>query len=113
MLQRSKGSRQTEMYGIGQNFEATRQLMQLAMAYQAMTVAAAEVIVRRTLQMATGSMTPPDAVGMVLEKATVFAAAAEKAAVVAARGGDPVRVATAALRPYGVKTKANVRRLRR
>jgi hypothetical protein len=101
------------MYGIGRNFEATRQLMTLAAAYQAMTVAAAEVIFRRSLQMATGSMSPPDAFGMVMEKATVFAAAAERAAVAAARGGDPVRVATAALGPYGIKTKANVRRLRR
>jgi hypothetical protein len=101
------------MFEMGRTFEATRQLMMLAAAYHAMTIAAGEVIFRRSLQMATGSMSPPDAVGMVLEKATVFAAAAEKAAVAAARGGDPVRVATAALGPYGTKTKANVRRLRR
>jgi hypothetical protein len=101
------------MVGVQRNLDATRAMMELAMAYQAMTIAAGEVIFRRTLQMATGSMTPPDALGMVLEKATVFAAAAEKAAVAAAKGGDPVRVASAALKPYGVKTKANVRRLRR
>jgi hypothetical protein len=101
------------MVGVQRNLDATRAIMKLAVAYQAMTIAAGEVILRRSLQMATGSMSPPDAMGMVLEKATVFAAAAEKAAVVAARGGDPVRVATAALRPYGIKTKANVRKLRR
>lgn len=101
------------MFGFNNGMEATRALIQLSAAYQAMSIAAGEVIFRRTLQMATGSMSPPDAIGMVLEKATVFAVAAEKAAIVAARGGDPVRVATAALRPYGVKTKANVRRLRR
>lgn len=101
------------MFEMGRTFDATRQLMMLATAYQAMTIAASEVIFRRSLQMATGSMSPPDAFGMILEKATVFAAAAEKAAVAAARGGDPVRVATAALGPYGAKTKANVRRLRR
>lgn len=101
------------MIGWNKGFEATRALMELSAAYQAMSLAAGEVIFRRTLQIATGSMSPPDAIGMVLEKATVFAAAAEKAAITAAKGGDPVRVAAAALRPYGLKTKANVRRLRR
>jgi hypothetical protein len=101
------------MNPLGRSIEATRSWMEFAIAYQAMSLAAAEVILRRSLQMATGSMSPPDAVGMILEKATVFAAAAEKAAVAAARGGDPVRVARAALGPYGTKTRANVRRLRR
>jgi hypothetical protein len=101
------------MFDYNKCVEATRALIQLSAAYQAMSIAAGEVIFRRTLQMATGSMSPPDAVGMVMEKATVFAAAAEKATIAAARGGDPVRVATAALKPYGTKTKANVRRLRR
>lgn len=101
------------MFGTDRCLEATRAMMQLSAAYQTMAIAAGEVIFRRTLQIATGSMSPPDAVGMVMEKATVFAAAAEKAAIAAARGGDPVRVASAALRPYGDKTRANVRRLRR
>jgi hypothetical protein len=101
------------MVYVQKNLDATRAIMKLAVAYQAMTIAAGEVILRRTMQMASGTMSPPDAMGMVLEKATVFAAAAERATVAAASGGDPVRVATAALRPYGVKTKANVRKLRR
>lgn len=113
MLHRSIIGRQANMFGFNRGFEATRALIELTTAYQSMAMAAGEVIFRRTLQMATGSMSPPDAIGMVLEKATVFAAATEKAAIMAARGGDPVRVATAALQPYGVKTKANVRRLRR
>ncbi len=105
--------RQARMFPLGTNLEAARSLMALATAYQAMSVAAGEVIFRRSLQMATGSMSPPDALAMVMEKATVFAAAAEKAAIAAAQGGDPIRVATAALGPYGLKTKANVRKLRR
>lgn len=113
MLRRSMNGRQAKMLGINKSLEATRALMELSVAYQSMVMAAGEVIFRRTLQMATGSMSSPDAIGMVMEKATVFAAAAEKAAITAAQGGDPVRVATAALQPYGVKTKANVRRLRR
>lgn len=101
------------MFTITRGLEANRALMELAVAYQAMSLAAGEVIFRRTLQMATGAMTLPDAIAMIFEKGTVFALAAERAAVAAARGGDPVRVAQAALRPYGVKTRANVRRLRR
>ena len=100
-------------FSIGKSLEAVRAAAELGIAYHVMTLSAAEVIVRRTQMMASGRMTPPDAVAMVLEKATVFAAAAEKAAVAAAMGGDPVRVATAALGPYGTKTKANVRMLRR
>ncbi len=101
------------MFTITETLKANRAMMELAMAYQAMTIAAGEVILRRTFQMATGAMSPPDAAAMILEKGSVFALAAEKAVVAAAKGGDPVRVARAALHPYGVKTKANVRRLRR
>jgi hypothetical protein len=101
------------MFPVLRSLEAARAAFELAVAYQVMTMSAAEVILRRTAMMASGRMTPPDAVAMVLEKTTIFALAAEKAAVAAARGGDPVRVATAALRPYGTKTRANVRKLRR
>ena len=76
-------------------------------------MSAGEVIFHRSMRMASGTMTPPEAVGMVMEKATAFAASAEKATVAAARGGDPVKIATAALRPYGSKTRSNVRKLRR
>jgi hypothetical protein len=101
------------MFPIGKSLDAARAAMELGIAYQMMAVSAFEVIFRRTHMMANGRMSPPDAIAMVLEKATVFAAAAEKAAVAAAKGGDPVRVASAALKPYGTKTRANVRRLRR
>jgi hypothetical protein len=84
-----------------------------ATAYARMNLAASEVILRRTRQMAQGAMTPPEAVAMVMEKSTAFAAAAEQAAVAAARGAHPAKVAAAALRPYGTKTRANVRKLRK
>lgn len=87
--------------------------MAFGAAYMRMSLAAGEVIARRTQRMAMGAMTPPEAVGMVLEKATAFAAASEGAAVAAARGGDATRIAAAALRPYGVKTRSNARKLRK
>lgn len=93
--------------------QATTAWMNLAFAYGQMCVASSEVIMRRCMRMAQGAMTGPEAVGMVLEKATAFATATEQAAVAAATGGDPLRIATAALKPYSVKTRSNVRRLRR
>lgn len=86
--------------------------MKVASAYNRMSLAAGEVIVHRTMKMASGAMTGPEAVGMVMEKATTFATAAEQVAVAAAGGGDPARLAAVALKPYGIKTQANVRKLR-
>jgi hypothetical protein len=101
------------MYGSRKSYNALKTWTQFATAYSRMSMSAAEVILRRSMRMASGSMTPPEAVGMVLEKATAFAAATEKAAVAAARGGDAARIASAALRPYGAKTRSNARKLRR
>lgn len=86
--------------------------LRFARAYAEMSTAAAEVIMHRTMKMAQGSMAAPEMLGMVLEKATAFAEASEKAAVVAASGGDPARIASAALRPYSRKTRSNVRKYR-
>jgi hypothetical protein len=85
----------------------------VALAFNQMSMAAAEVILRRSLQIAQGSMSQREAVGMVMEKATTFAVSAEKAALAAAQGADPARIAHAALKPIGTKTRSNVRRLRR
>lgn len=85
----------------------------LTMAFSQMSMAAAEVILRRSIQIAQGSMSQREAIGMVMEKATTFTVAAEKATLAAARGDDPARIAHAALRPYGTRTRSNVRRLRR
>jgi hypothetical protein len=84
-----------------------------AFAFQAMSVAAAEIILRRSMRISQGKMTGPEAVGMVMEKATAVAMATERAAVAAARGGDPVRIANAALTPFRAKTRSNVRKYRR
>ncbi len=86
--------------------------MKFATAYGEMQMHAAEVIAHRTMRMAMGTMTTPEAIGMVMEKATAFATATEGAAVVAAKGGDVINIASAALKPYGAKTRSNARRLR-
>lgn len=85
-----------------------------AMAYSQMLMSANEVIWRRTTQMATGTMTQPEATGMVLEKVTAMAKATEKASVAAAKGATPpLAIMNAALAPYGTKTRSNARRLRK
>lgn len=94
-------------------FQAANSWMKFAMDYTQMSVAAGEVIFRRTLRMSQGLMTAPEAMGMVLEKATAFATATEHAAVAAATGADPAKIAHAALRPYRAKTQSNVRKYRR
>ena len=94
------------------NIELMNSWSRFALAYTQMSVAASEVILLRGIRMSQGAMTPPEAMAMVMEKATAFAAAAEKAAIAAAGGGDALRIATAALAPYGAKTRSNVRKLR-
>ena len=82
-------------------------------AYQEMSWAAAEVILRRSMMISQGRMSGPEAVGMVMEKATAFSAAAERAAVAAATGANPARIASAALKPIRTKARSNVRKYRR
>ena len=96
-----------------QSVSAMRAWSEYGMAYSRMLMSANEVILRRTQQMATGVMTKPEATGMVMEKLTAMATSAEKAAVAAAKGATPIAIATAALRPYGSKTRSNARRLRK
>ena len=87
--------------------------IKFAIAFQEMSMAAGEVILRRSMRMSQGKMTGPEAVGMMMEKATTFAAAGERAAVAAATGANPARIADAALRPIRAKTRSNVRKYRR
>jgi hypothetical protein len=87
--------------------------VRFALDFSQMAMASSEVILRRSILMSQGAMTGPEAVGMVLEKATAFATAAERAAVAAAAGGDATRIAHAALKPYRTKTRLNVRKYRR
>jgi hypothetical protein len=85
----------------------------LAIACAQTAMAAGEVIVRRSIRMSQGAMTGAEAVGMVTEKATAFAAATERAAVAAATGADPAKIASAALKPIRARARSNVRKLRR
>lgn len=87
--------------------------MNYAAAYSRMSLAAAEIIMLRTQRIATGAMTPSEALAMVLEKSSAFALASERAALAAANGGDAAKIMTEALAPYGAKTRSNVRKLRR
>ena len=64
------------------------------MAYHTMAILAREVFFRRSLMMASGSMSAPDAVNIVVEKATTFAEAAGEATAAVVKGEDPVGVAT-------------------
>lgn len=100
------------MMNHGNGLDSLKAMMQFATAYQTMTMAAAEVVYRRSLMMACGTMSPAAAVAMVVEKTTTFAEAAGGASHAVAKGEDLVRVATAALAPYGIRTAANVRELR-
>ena len=86
--------------------------MQLGVAYQTMAAAAGEVFFRRTLMLASGSMSAPDAMSMAVEKVTTFAEAAGEATTTAVKGHDAVAVASAALEPYSERTEANVCDLR-
>jgi hypothetical protein len=100
------------MFPLSRPFKATRDALELSAAILELTSAAAEVIFRRTQLVMSGRMTAPDAVAMLAEKATVFGDASQLATVAAARGGDPLSIARAALAPYGLKARANAERLR-
>ena len=100
------------MFNIGHSMPAVQSLMRLATAYQRMALSAGEVFFRRSLLIASGSMRPPDAVNMVVEKATTLAEAVGEATEAVVKGEDSVGVASAALEPFGTRTEANVRELR-
>ncbi len=87
--------------------------IRFAIAYQEMSFAAGEVILRRTLRMSQGTMTGPEAVAMVMEKPSAFAVAAQRAAIATARGANPLAIASAALQPIRAKTRSNARKLRK
>jgi hypothetical protein len=101
------------MYRPFDQMAAATAWMKYAIAYSQMSVAASEVMLRRGLRMSQGAMTAPEAIGMVMEKATAVTAAAERAAVAAATGGDPAKIAHAALRPIRTKARSNARKYRR
>lgn len=83
-----------------------------ANSYAQMSMASAEVIMRRTMMMSQGNMSGPEMLGMIMEKSTAFAASAERAAMAAATGKDLSLIASAALQPYHAKAHSNARKLR-
>lgn len=111
IVQRSKDG-DPRMFQMPNYLNTMTSWMKFATSYSEMSLHAGEVILRRTMKMASGSMSHPEAVAMVLEKPTAFASATERATVAAARGGDALAIANAALRPYRAKTRSNARRLR-
>ncbi|MEM6422996.1 MAG: hypothetical protein AAF698_10425 [Pseudomonadota bacterium] len=81
------------------------------MAWNAMTLSAAEVIWRRNVMMALGTMSAAEATKMIMEKPAAFAKAAERAATTAARRKGTAAVSIAALQPVASAARANARRL--
>lgn len=100
------------MFSIPNYSDFMKSWVNLASAYTEMSLNASEVIYHRTLKMASGSMTPPEAVEMVMEKCTAFASSTENATMAAAKGGDMLGIATAALTPYGTKARENADEMR-
>jgi hypothetical protein len=92
--------------------QSMQALTQLATAYQTMATFAGEVFLRRSLMMASGSMSVLDTVNIMVEKLATSGESAGEATAAAVKGQDPVSIASAALGPYGRQTEANVRELR-
>lgn len=101
------------MYGPYEQINIANAWIKYAFSFQRMAMAASEVILHRSMRMSRGEMTAPEAVGMVLEKASAFARATERAATAAAMGANPAIIANAALSPISAKTRSNVRHYRR
>jgi hypothetical protein len=97
----------------GSAFGGYAAMLRVATATTRMNMAAAEVMWRRMGLMASGSMSAPEALRMMLEKPAAFAEAAHRAALKAASGATPAAVASAALKPVSRRTRANARRLRK
>ena len=102
------------MYRPFDQMQAASAWMKFAFSYSQMSMAAGEVIMRRSLLMSPRrDDRRPRRSGWCMEKATAFAAATEGAAIAAATGADPARIASAALKPIRAKTRSNVRKYRR
>jgi hypothetical protein len=100
------------MFNFNFGINGMESLMRYGTAYQTMAIAAGEVFFRRSLMMASGSRSVPNAGNVVPKKPTTLAEAAGEATTALVKGEDPVGVATAALEPYGTRTAANVQELR-
>lgn len=85
----------------------------IAVSMAQVGLAAGEVVWRRSVMTAFGSLSLREAQQMIAEKPATLAVAIGNALTVAARGGDPATVTAAALGPYTSSTASNARRLRR
>lgn len=92
--------------------EMANEWLLLVVSLSQMNAAAAEVIARRTMRMMQGDMTLAETVEIVTEKPMAMAIACKKAALAAARCGDPVQIAHAAVMPFRDKTLSNLSQLR-
>jgi hypothetical protein len=108
----ASGEVEGRMLHLSKGLDAMGSLVRFGAAYQTMAIAAGEVILRRSVMIASGTMDAADAVVMVVEKVSTFAEAAAEATAAALDGHDVVAVAIAALEPYGTITASNVRSLR-
>jgi hypothetical protein len=100
------------MFALDRPGAAVQEIVDLTAAFHEMIAAVGKVIIHRVRLMMPGQMSALEALAMAVEKSTVFVEASQRAVATAASGGDSVSVARAALGPYGLKTRANVARLR-
>ncbi|GKX34832.1 MAG: hypothetical protein MnENMB40S_24500 [Rhizobiaceae bacterium MnEN-MB40S] len=100
------------MYGMQTLLTWAESWNRLSSAYVNLGLASHEVIWRRSVKLANGSLTPVELTRMVFEKPSAFAKAAERAAAAATRQ-DPLLVAEALVQPIGAAARKNAMRLRR
>ncbi|MBE3637414.1 hypothetical protein [Mangrovicoccus algicola] len=101
------------MYDMKTAFRAVETWQQVNLAYGRMILSAGEVVQKRMLQMALGTMKSEEAARMVLEKPAAFAKSFEMASRAAAGSKGTAEAMLAAIRPIEASTRANSRRLRK
>ncbi|MEO4041578.1 hypothetical protein AAFN47_08250 [Hoeflea sp. CAU 1731] len=101
------------MYGMQTLLTWAESWNRLSSAYVHLGLASHEVIWRRSVKFANGSLTPVELTRMVFEKPSAFAKAAERAAAAVATRQDPLLVAEALVQPIGAAARKNAMRLRR
>ena len=83
------------------------------LACQQIWLAASEVVWKRTIQMATGTMSAAETTRMVMEKPVALAQAARDAWFAAAFGKDGSMISVLAIKLVHRKVRSNAKRLRR
>ncbi|QDL90881.1 hypothetical protein FDP22_03215 [Paroceanicella profunda] len=101
------------MFSFVDSMSLYRDVLEISQLNVAIAVSASEVILRRNMLMANGTMTNTEMTRMVMEKHETFVKSVNAAAGVALGGGSPAGMMRAALVPFGNKTRSNAQRLRR